>query len=99
MAALTSIERLSGLRKAAIFLVSIGTNAAAEVYSFLSEEEIEQISEEIARLDSIPSHLLNDVNHEYYQMVLAQKYIAAGGISFAQEALVEALGEQKAMEI
>ncbi len=99
MAALTTIDRLSGQRKAAIFLVSIGTKAAAEVYSHLSEEEVEMISEEIARLDSIPSHLLNDVNNEFYQMVLAQKYIAAGGISFAQEALIEALGEQKAMEI
>ncbi len=94
-----TIENVSGLKKSAIFLVAIGASSAAEVYKHLSEAEVERLTNEIARLDNIPSSLLNDVNQEFYQMVLAQQYIAVGGLSYAQEILEESLGEGKAMEI
>ena len=86
-----NFEDLTGLKKAAIFLVAIGSKAAAQVYKHLSEEEVERLSAEIARLESVPSSTLNEVNQEFYQMVLAHQYIAAGGLSFAQEALVDQL--------
>lgn len=93
------IENLSGVKKAAIFLIAVGPKASAEVYKHLTETEVENLTNHIARLESIPSSVLNDVNQEFYQMVLAQEYIAAGGLSYAQEVLEEALGETKAMEI
>ena len=96
---ITETEKLSGMRKAAIFLVAIGSKAAAEIYRHLSERDVELLTTEIAKLESIPSSVLNTVNNEFYQMVLAQKYITEGGLSFAQEVLESALGEQKALEI
>jgi len=99
MSAKVPQQKLTGLRKAAIFLVAMGSKTSAEIYKHLSEEEVERISAEIAKLESIPSSTLNEVNSEFYQMVLAQKYMAAGGLTYAQEVLIEALGEAKAMEI
>ncbi|MDP8207016.1 MAG: flagellar motor switch protein FliG [Candidatus Electryonea clarkiae] len=95
----TEISELSGAKKAAIFLVSLGASASAEIYKFLSDDQVERLSNEIARLESVPSSMLTLVNEEYYQMMLAQKYIAAGGIGYAQEVLLEALGETRAMEV
>ncbi|MBD3165589.1 flagellar motor switch protein FliG [bacterium] len=92
-------DTLTPLRKAAVFMVSVGGKAGAEIYKHLSENDVERLTAEIARLESIPSDMLTQVNQEFYQMILAQQYIAAGGLSYATEILEEALGEGKAMEI
>ncbi len=91
--------KLSGSKKAAVFMVALGAEASAEIYKFLSEAEVELLTSEIARLESIPSSVLHDINQEFHQMVLAQQYIAAGGLTYAQEILEAALGEAKALEI
>ncbi len=90
---------ISGVRKAAVFLVSLGTGASSKIYQYLSESEVERLSREIAMMDGIPSSLLHEINQEFHEMVLAQQYIAAGGLHYAQEILEAALGEGKALEI
>ncbi|MDK9700068.1 MAG: flagellar motor switch protein FliG [bacterium] len=90
---------LSGKSKAAIFLVALGMKAASGVYKYLTDAEIEMLTTEIARLDNIPSHVIQSVTEEFHQMVLAQEYIASGGLAYAQEVLENALGEQRAIEI
>lgn len=91
--------RLSNLRKAAIFMISIGPEASARIFRNLSEEEIEKISIEIAKLENISSSELAEVDEEFHQMVLAQEYITAGGLAYAQEILEAALGEARALDI
>ncbi|MBZ0264423.1 flagellar motor switch protein FliG [bacterium] len=92
-------KEISGVRKAAIFMVALGTKASADIYRYLSERDVERITTEIAKLESIPSNLLHGVNEDFFQMVLAQQYIAEGGMAYAHEVLEEAMGESKAMEI
>jgi flagellar motor switch protein FliG len=92
-------ERMGGLKKAAIFMVALGSQASAEIYKHFTEGEVEKLTSEIARLEGVPSSVLHEVNQEFHQMVLAQEYIAAGGLNYAQEVLEAALGEGKAMEI
>lgn len=97
--AVVELESINGVKKAAIFLVALGSKASAEIYKHLSEKDVEVLTTEIARLESVPSSVLNAINNEFYQMVLAQRYITEGGLAYAQEVLEEALGEHKAMEI
>jgi len=99
MAKTVSSVRLTNLRKAAIFMISIGSQAAAQIYRQLSEEDIEKLSAEIARLENVSSSELREVNDEFHHMILAQQYIAAGGLGYAQEVLEAALGESKAIDI
>ena len=99
MARDTAITTISGAKKAAIFMVALGAKASAEVYKHLTENEVEKLTREIARLEGVPSNLLHEINQEFHQMVLAQEYIAAGGLNYAQEILENAMGESKALEI
>ncbi len=80
-------------------MISIGSQAAAQIYRQLSEEDIEKLSAEIARLENVSSSELREVNDEFHHMILAQQYIAAGGLGYAQEVLEAALGESKAIDI
>lgn len=95
----TRTGMLTGKEKAAILLIALGTETASEVYKHLREEEIEQLTLEIANLRKIDSEVKDKVIEEFYEMCLAQNYIAEGGIEYAKEILKKALGEQKAIEL
>lgn len=92
-------EKLDGKEKAAILLVSLGTENASEIFKHLTEEEIEQITLEIANMRKVKSELKEQVMEEFHQMALAQDYISRGGVPYAREVLEKALGEQKAAGI
>lgn len=90
---------ISGPQKAAILLISLGPELSSNVFKHLSEEEIEQITLEIAATRSVPVETRQAVLEEFHQMALAKEYIAEGGITYAREVLERALGNQKALEI
>lgn len=92
-------EKLSGRRKAAILMVSLGSEVAAQVYKNLTDEEIEQITVEVATLGPLDSQVVHEVILEFYHTALAQEHLSHGGIALAKEILERALGPVKAMEI
>ena len=97
--ALESKNKLEGRKKAAILLVAMGTKASASVLKELTEHEVEAVTREIAQLENIPAKDLNDVKGEFRQMVVAQEYIAVGGIDYAKEVLEQAVGSARTLEI
>ncbi len=90
---------LKGKQKAAILLVALGQDVAADVFKHLKDEEIEQLTLEIARLHKVDSTTKNRVYDEFSQLMTAQSYISQGGLGYAKELLQKALGEDKALEI
>jgi len=90
---------LSGKEKAAVLLVSLGMEKASAIYKHLKEDEIEQLTMEIANLRKIEPEVKNKVMEEFYQVCLAQNYISEGGITYAKEVLERALGSQKALDM
>ena len=90
---------LTGREKAAILLISLGTDRASQIYKHLKEEEIEQLTLEIANLRKIDSDVKDAILEEFYEICLAKNYIAEGGIGYAKEVLEKALGGQKALEL
>ena len=90
---------LTGRKKAAILLVTIGPDLAGDVYRCLSDEEIEQVTLEVANLGTVPQELTAQVVEEFYHTAMAKQYIGSGGIGIAREILEKALGPGKAMEI
>lgn len=95
----TDISNLKGKEKAAILLITLGPERAAQVFKHLKEEEIETLTLEIANTNLIMPDVREAVLAEFYQICLAQQYITEGGISHARTILEKALGENKALEI
>jgi flagellar motor switch protein FliG len=95
----TKKTQLSGRQKAAIFLVSLGSEVSAEIFKHLREDEIEQLTFEIARLDRIEPEERDKVLQEFQEMMMAQEFIQNGGIDYARDVLERALGTQKAIDI
>ena len=92
-------KNLNGRQKAAIFLVSLGSELSAEIFKHLREDEIETLTFEIARLDQIDAEFKDAILEEFQEMMTAQNFITSGGIDYARELLEKSLGSQKAIDI
>ena len=90
---------LSGAQKAAVLLLALGSEAAAQVLQHLSDDHVERVSIEIARLRNVKSDMVEEVLLEYRDQAMAQEYIAQGGINYAKEVLTSAVGPRRSEEI
>ncbi len=92
-------DELSGLQKAAVLMIALGPEKSALIFKHLKEEEIEELTLEIANTRSVSTQSKEDVIEEFYQICLAQQYIAEGGISYAKELLEKSFGNDRAMDV
>ncbi len=92
-------NEMTGTEKAAVLLITLGPEKSATIFKHLKEEEIEELTLEIANTRSVSSQVKEEVLAEFYQVCLAQQYIAEGGISYAKELLEKALGEDAAQGV
>ena len=87
---MASEQNLTGLQKAAVLLIALGPEKSALVFKHLKEDEIEDLTLEIANTRSISPQVKESVINEFYEICLAQQYIAEGGIGYAKELLEKA---------
>ncbi|GIP33065.1 flagellar motor switch protein FliG [Paenibacillus sp. J2TS4] len=80
-------------------MISLGPEVSAQIFKHLREEEIEQLTLEIANVRKVDALDKEAILAEFHQICLAQEYISQGGISYAKEILEKALGSQKAVEV
>ena len=92
-------NRITGIQKAAILLISLGPERSAGIFKHLKEEEIEELTLEIANTRSVTPQIKEEIINEFYEICLAQQYIAEGGIAYAKELLEKALGAEKALSV
>ena len=98
-AANTEMEQsLKGLQKAAILLIALGPERSAGIFKHLKEDEIEELTLEIANTRSVTPQIKEQIIDEFYEVCLAQQYIAEGGINYARDLLEKALGAEKFQE-
>ena len=94
-----AVEELNGVQKSAVLLIALGPEKSSQIFKHLKEEEIEELTLEIANTRSISPVLKEEVINEFYQVCLAQQYIAEGGIGYARELLEKALGNDRAQDV
>ena len=91
--------QLRASEKVAILLIALGKELSAQIFKHLTEDEIEQITMDIANMRHVTKEMKDSVLEEFYQVCLVQNYIDEGGIDYAKEILDKAIGQQRALEI
>lgn len=86
-------------QKAAAVIVSLGVEQASEIYKFLTEEEIENLTVEVAKLGHLTQDETMAVLDEFYKICLTQKVVTDGGIEYARTVLEKAFGESTATRL
>ena len=92
-------EALTVLQKVAILMVAIGQDASGQVLKFLSDYEIEEVTQAVADLKTVSPKLIDLVLEDFENFLLAGEYLSQGGADFAREILERAVGPRKAQEI
>ncbi len=92
-------QGMSGLQKAAVLLIVLGEETSAQLMRQLSEEEVQMVSREVARLSSVSAEQAEAVLEEFHQMTLAREYVVKGGVEHARRLLASAFGQDKAEKI
>lgn len=80
-------------------MACIGPENAARVFGRLSDEEIEQMTLDLSGLGTIDSDTKAAVLDEFYEMAVAKRYVAQGGIGVAKDMLEKSFGAERAFEI
>jgi flagellar motor switch protein FliG len=99
MPASTDNEPMSGLRKAAIFLVQLGQDKAAKVLSLLPESMVEELTGEIVRLRDVSNDDATSVLTEAHESLASHSTSARGGMDLARNLLAQSLGNERAAEM
>lgn len=90
---------MSGVRKAAIFLVAIGDELGRRILQNLAEQDVQRLTEEIADLRNITPELSLQVVEEFREMLETQQYMVHGGLDYATRLLVDTFGKQRAEDL
>lgn len=91
--------KMPGAKKAAVLLVALGEENASKVVSQLSLSEQEVLSLEIAKSKRVPSEICRAVVGEAVENVMAEEFMAEGGVDYARVLLERSVGVDRANEI
>ncbi len=92
-------DSVTGRKKAAVLMVALGPEAVAKVFQHLREDEVENLTLEIARLGRILREVRRQVVAEFREMCMAQEVISEGGLDQARRTLEAAFGADRAGEV
>jgi len=95
----TESESVSGVRKAAMLLIVLGEQTSAEILQQLSEEDIQKVSREVAKITAISAEQAENVLSEYHHLSTAGDYVARGGIDYARKLLMRAFSPDHAKRL
>jgi len=90
---------LTNPQKAAAVIIALGAEKASMLYKFMEDDEIEQLTLEVARLGVLSPEQTEDVLTEFYQLCMTNKAVTEGGLEYARAVLEKAFGEQAAVEL
>ncbi|MGH9328279.1 MAG: flagellar motor switch protein FliG [Terriglobia bacterium] len=91
--------RMSGLRKAAILLITLGDKPASDLLRRLPTKEVQRITEEIAAVDFVSQEASVEILEEFNKLMSAREYLALGGAGYAERLLEKAFGELEARRL
>ena len=92
-------ENLSRTQKAAMLLIAMGVDNAAQVMKNMTDYEVEKISFEIAKMRDIPSEILGQVIEEFYDLMIENETLMQGGFDYAKDLLEHAWGDKKSDDV
>lgn len=95
----TDITALSSEQKAAAVVVLLGVDKASEIYKYLSEEDLEKLTLEVAKLEHLPADTMEAILDDFYKLCLTQKVVTDGGMEYARTVLEKAFGSQAAASL
>ncbi|ADD69075.1 flagellar motor switch protein FliG [Denitrovibrio acetiphilus DSM 12809] len=88
-----------GVKRAAAIMIALGEDVTSPVLAALDEDEVSELTKEIATTKIVSPEKMDEYIEDFYNMMLAKKFIAKGGLDYAKSVLVKSLGPERARKI
>ena len=88
-----------GLKRAAAIMIALGEDVTSPVLAALEEDEVSELTKVIATTAIVSPDKMDEYIEDFYNMMLAKKFIAKGGLDYAKSVLVKSLGPERARKI
>ena len=93
------VKNMDSRQKAAIVVVSLGADKASQIYKYLSEQDIEDLTYEVAKMGKTTNAQVEGALDEFYKLCLTHKMMTDGGLDYARDVLEKAFGESTARSL
>lgn len=91
--------KVTPIMRAAAVIIALGAENAAQVYKHLSDQEVESLSLEVAKMQQLEPEEQHTVMEDFYGLCVTQKMVSEGGALYAKDVLEKAFGTEKALEL
>ena len=89
----------TGTERAAILLLTLGEQEAAQVLKHMGAKEVQRIGAAMAKLTNVSKDEVHTVISDFASSVESQTSVGVGAEDFLRKVLVDALGQEKASSI
>ena len=89
-------RKISRVEQAAILLMSLGEEDAAEILKHMGPKEVQRVGMAMSQLSDVPKNDVRYVVGEFYEAVGGQTGLGVGADDYIRSVLTNALGEDKA---
>lgn len=96
---ISEVKDLDAKQKAALVVVSLGADKASQIYKYLNEQDIEDLTYEVAKLGKNTNAQVESTLDEFYKLCLTHKMMTDGGLDYARDVLEKAFGEMTARSL
>lgn len=96
---MAAVAHISGVRKAAILMMSVGDDLSRILFQNLQTNEVQVLVDEIAQTRDVPPQEQIQVLTEFYHLMESQQVMLQGGPEAAERMLTEAFGKERAEEL
>lgn len=86
----------SGVERAAILLMSVGEEGAAEVFKYLTPKEVQKVGESMARLSTVSRERMDDIIKRFHSARQDNISLVKDTDEYVSQVLRKALGDEKA---
>lgn len=90
------VKKYTGSERAAIFMMSLGEEAAAEILRHMGPKEVQKIGTAMASLERVARSDIDQVLREFSDVVQDQTSLGIGADDYVRNVLRSALGDEKA---
>ncbi len=91
--------KIDPITKAASIIIALGSDVASEIFKYLRDDEIEELSYQITKMESIAPQAAQEIINDFYELCVTQKVIAEGGENYAKDVLTKAFGVERSGEL
>jgi len=88
--------KLNGTSRAAVLLLTLGEESAAEVLKHMGPKEVQRVGSAMATMSNVPREQVSQVLQNFSETVQEQTALGVGAEDYIRTVMVEALGEDKA---